>query len=436
MPEPPSGPMAGAEASPQAVAGAPFVAAAGAAAVRDPAGPEFAVDGVQPALAVRPSTEAEVAATLRAAEAQGLAVVVVGGRSAVGVGNCPARYDVALETTGLDGLVAFEPGDLTVTVGAGLRFAALQERLAEQKLFVPLDPPQAEQTTVGGVIARGRGGPRRAAYGTVRDWLIGCALVLADGTRIKGGGRVVKNVSGYDLPKLFAGSFGTLGCIVEATFKLRPLPAADGTLLVPCADFETALALGWRLQHAVNGLQAAVALDARSAGLIGLKGPTLALRAAGVERAVAVILEAARALAETTARPVASEGGFWQLLTDMEAPLNGEGVLLRCGLAPGKLPEAAAAVQDVAATARLWSYADTGLLFAEVERTAAETVAQLRQRLEEWGGSLTVERAPAALKATIDVWGDPPGGLAIMQRLKQSLDPRGTLSPGRFVGGI
>lgn len=395
------------------------------------------VDGRRPAIVVRPATVEALAATLAEADAQGLAVILQGGRSALGVGNRPSRYDIALETGALGEITAFEPEDFTVTVQGGMPFATLQRTLAERGQFVPLDPPLPAAATVGGVLAAGRGGPRRAAYGSVRDWLIGCSVVLADGARIKGGGRVVKNVSGYDLPKLFAGSWGTLGCIVEASFKLRPLPPADATLTLPRDGFDAALALARRLANAVSGLTAVLALDQATARHVGLAGAGVVLRAEGVKAAVDATLDAVRDLAEAAERPRPSDPGLWKSLADLEAvPFAPDRLLLRCGLPPSRLSEAASALRVAWPDARLWAYADSGLLLAEVTAESAEELVAPRRAIEPMQGSLVVEVAPTSLKATLDVWGSPGEGLRIMRAVKQQFDPKATLSPGRFVGGI
>ncbi|MEE9277657.1 MAG: FAD-binding oxidoreductase [Dehalococcoidia bacterium] len=437
MPDAPSSASTPPAGAAKAVDAAAFRAALGGDAVDSAATAEFTVDGLEPALVLRPTSITGVAAAVREAQRQGRAVVLHGGRTAIAVGNPPRRYDVAIGLQGLAALSAYEPDDFTVTVQAGMRFADFQAALAQQGQFLPLDPPQPERATVGGVIALGRGGPRRAARGTVRDWLIGCSVILANGTRINAGGRVVKNVSGYDLPKLFAGSLGTLGCIVEATFKLRPLPARDETLVLPCADFAAALDLGREVVQKVNGLDAVVALDRDAAGLVNVDGAALLVRAMGMQRAVATLLDAVRSQAGTAPVPTPSDAAFWRHLSGLEAPDVPTGrTLLRCGVVPSRLQQLAAAVADTLPDARRWSYSDGGLLFAESPSVTADAVNTLRENVAALGGTLIVDAAPPALKAEIDVWGPSPGGVSIMRRLKERYDPQATLSPGRFVGGI
>ena len=245
-----------------AVDPAPFLAALGPdALLADDALHPFAVDGLLPQLALQPSTADSLAAALALADRAELAVILHGGGSSLHVGRPPERYDLALDTRRLDRLIAYEPDDLTVTLETGMTVARLQALLAQRGQFLPFDVPFPTRATVGGALAAARSGPRRARFGGPRDWLIGCRVALPDGTLIRSGGRVVKNVSGYDLCKLFVGSFGTLGAIVEASFKLRPLPTADATLIFPAPDFDRALALAREIAATVNALHAVVALD-------------------------------------------------------------------------------------------------------------------------------------------------------------------------------
>ena len=431
-----------AAAAPAPLDPALFAALAGAGAVHGgAAAQQYDVDGRSPRLAVRPSSLDALQSTLQEASTQGLAVILHGGGTSVAIGGPPQRYDLAVDIRALDAVVAYEPDDLTVTVQGGMRFGALQSLLAERGQFVPFDVAHAERATVGGALAAARAGPRRALYGSGRDWLIGCHVVLADGTLIKSGGRVVKNVSGYDLCKLFHGSYGTLGCIVEVSFKLRPLPAIDQTLLLSTKDFAAALGLGRRIAQEMNGLAAVVALDAQASVSMGWHDATVVVRAGGVERAVAAMLQAANAVVGAVAQPVPSDPKRWQAIADLEAaPPLGSGLVARCAVPPARLPDAAAALRAAAPDARLWAYADSGLIFAAMPAPTGVLLSAMAQTaraaIERLGGVMVVERAPAGEKRGIDVWGSPGRAIDIMRRVKEQFDPTHTLSPGRFVGGI
>ena len=187
---------------------------------------QFIIDGKAPETVVYPTSIAEVSQLLKEANEHGRAISPVGQGAFLHLGGVPKRYEQALCTTALNTLVDYQPADMTVKVGAGMSLAQLQAVLGENRQWLPLDPPCPERATVGGLIAANLNGPARFSQGTVRDFLIGLRVVRSDGTLIKGGGQVVKNVAGYDLPKLYCGSFGTLGVIVEATFMIRPRPEA------------------------------------------------------------------------------------------------------------------------------------------------------------------------------------------------------------------
>ncbi len=400
----------------------------------------YAVDGVVPANVVRPTSVEALSAALGDADAAGQAVVVQGGRTAVGIGNVPSRYGLALDLSALDQVVSLEPDDFTITVEAGMRVSALQLTLAAHGQFVPLDVAWAEQSTVGGLVARGRGGMRRGRFGSVRDWLIGTSMVLADGTSIKGGGRVVKNVSGFDLPKLFAGSFGTLGAIVQATFKVQPMPAVDVTIVHPCPNVQGAAELGLSLSR-TRALDAAVALDPTSASATGLgdgSSAMLALRVAGVLEAVESELTALQdEISGST--PKASDPQAWQAISNLEAsPGDNARGLLRLG-GPVSIQHEVyqAALGAAGDDARVWGYADSGLVFVSLAADAIASVStSLRERFRPQGLSVIVDAAPPELKAKLDIWGGSDEGLEIMREIKRRFDPKATLSPGRFVGEI
>src|SRR5262249_23152301 len=203
----------------------------------------YAVDGLEPVAAVLPGSAEEVGEVVRLAAAEKLAVIPVGGRTKLGVGAPPRRYDVAMDVTRLGRVLAYDPGDLTLGVEAGIRFRELDKVLAVEKQFVPLMPPFAERATIGGVLATNSSTPLRHAYGSARDYVLGMEFVTGEGRCAKSGGRVVKNVSGYDLHKLIIGALGTLGVITRVTFKTFPLPRAQTTFVASFAQAKEALGL-------------------------------------------------------------------------------------------------------------------------------------------------------------------------------------------------
>ncbi|MDE3094678.1 MAG: FAD-binding oxidoreductase [Chloroflexota bacterium] len=402
----------------------------------------YAVDGLLPEVAVTVTHTDHVRLNLSEAQKHGLAVIPFGGGTHSGLGNVPTAYDIALSTVGLDRIIAHEPADMTVTVEAGVPLATLQAVLAHHGQFLPLDPPGGGGATVGGVLAANAQGALRHAFGTARDWLIGVKVVQADGTLVKSGGRVVKNVAGYDMGKLYVGSLGSLGVIVEATFKLAPLPAAVAAIGVTCPSPHAAAMLLFAAHDAGLALHAAELLspaagravlgDARWSALVRVAG-----RARAVERTLRELREIAGGLRATyDLRDPAQTARAWD---DAFAP----GALsLRVSVLPrsvaGAIEEMEAALGGAAAL--LSSTLGAGLIRARVrpesDAEAGMLVGAVRDIAQRHDGALVVEAAAPAVKRAIDVFGPARPDFAIMRRLKQALDPSRTLAPGRFAGGL
>lgn len=391
----------------------------------------------------------QVEQALASASSRGLAVIPIGGRTMLDLGMPPRRYDLALDLSGMSQVVDYEPNDFTITVEAGITLADLQRHLAVNGQFLPLDHPRFERATLGGLCAVGRGGLRRNSFGGPRDWLIGMRMVKADGTSIKGGGKVVKNVSGYDLPKLFAGSLGTLGVIVELTFKLRPLPASDQIVALSAPSFESALTAARAAAQAAPFLNGCVVLSAQAASEahdLGAKvlhdQPALLLRANGLESAASEVL----AQALSAARQAGLEGPeqktaaiveTWQAVVDLETQTAADAVRLRLGVPPANLGRAQQELSQALPEATSWTAAaDSGLLFVEVPSVDADTIKSLRNQIGPLQGRLTVESAPTELKQSCDIWGPSGPGARLMHNIKEQFDPQGILNPGRYVDGI
>ena len=437
------------------MAGAEAVAAAGLTALLDHVDADrdrlqrYAIDGLAPHAAATANTISDVERVQSAAMEHDLAVIPHGGRTMLGLGMPPRRYDLALDLSGLDRVVDYEPNDFTITVEAGMTLAELQRHLAVNGQFLPLDHPRFERATLGGLCAVGRGGLRRNSFGGPRDWLIGMRMVKADGTSIKGGGKVVKNVSGYDLPKLFAGSLGTLGVIVELTFKLRPQPSSDQIVAINAPSFESALEAGRAAAQAAPFLNGCVALSkeaATEARGLGAKilhdQPALLLRANGLESAASEVLTQALNAVRGTGLdgPERTTGAIvetWQAVVDLEAQTVLDAVRLRLGLPPANLGRARQILVRALPEATSWTAAaDSGLLFVEVPSVDADTIKALRNELGPLQGRLTVESGPPELKRACDVWGPAGPGARLMHNIKAQFDPQGILNPGRYVDGI
>ena len=367
------------------------------------------VDGFAPTTTVRPRTAEELAATLGQASRDGLAVIPIGGGRALGMGNPPDRFDLALETTALDRVVDFSPEDLTVTVEAGIALEALQDELGRAGQFLPLDPHGGPGHTIGGLIASGWSGPLRLRYGTARDYLVGLQVALPDGRLARSGGRVVKNVSGYDLNKLHLGALGSLGVVVEASFKVFPRPLHERTVRREAEGLKEALAEAER----------ALALQMQPVALELLKTPrglSLVARVAGTASGVSRILGELGWKEEPDA--------FWA-----EHALAGSDCWARLSAPRGSLP----ALLDALPEGARWA-AQPGVGTVQwfgVE--SATTFLGARRAAESAGGSAVLLAAPPELKREADAWGAPPPTLELMRRLRDAFDPRRTISPGRYL---
>jgi glycolate oxidase FAD binding subunit len=390
----------------------------------------FVVDGLRPSLVVKPSTQEEVALVLGVANEAGATVIPWGGGSHMPLGNPPARYDLALDLTGLDRVIEYEPADLTVTVEAGIRLDVLQRLLAEQGQWLPLDPPADIRTTLGGILATNASGAARIAYGTGRDLVIGMTVATARGEIVKSGGRVVKNVAGYDLAKLHIGALGTLGVILQASFKIAPLPAETCRLVTPSMNPVAA----FRLAQAIGGAGLAVTGAAVFGEGVNLSAfVRLAGSAAAVERsrkecqALAVAAETSFADADVALGESFSGGAM---------PNPQGGVLCRVVARPAAMPDLVTLIMNLGG--RVLTYPAAGLCFGtwpEDSASVRNEITRFRQRLGPTG-AVVVEGAPPEFKKKVDVWGPPRDDFPLMRRLKDEMDPHGILNPGRFVGGI
>jgi glycolate oxidase FAD binding subunit len=414
-----------------------------------PAAAAITVDGVVPSFVVAPATVDEVAGCLAVAAGHGLAVVPVGGGARLAWGNPPPRVDVILSLARLDRVLAWEPDDLTVSAQAGVRLTALAAHVGGRRQMLALDPPRPDATTVGGAIATGVAGPYRARYGTMRDLLLGLTVVQGDGTVVRGGGRVVKNVTGYDVPKLHVGALGTLGVIVEAHLRLHAVPAEEGTWVFAFAGPETALEAAMALRDTPVAPSRLQLVSGAHPG-----APETWPRGAALAVTVGSVPEAVRAQGERVSgicRGAGGEGGrvddggpWWAEVRRAMLPPTTDALVLRIGTRPGDVVKAWRVVEAVASRARLDATASVEVangvlhtvLTGPAVREAPALVARIRGDVSPLGASAVVEHASPEVKADVDVWGDPGPALPFMRRLKAELDPGAVLNRGRFVGRI
>jgi glycolate oxidase FAD binding subunit len=422
----------------------------------------FSVDGVAPSLVVHPGSQEEVAAVVVACGRAGAVVVPWGGGTSIGIGNPPSRLDVVVCVDRLARIVEFDEANLNVSAEAGVRLTDLQAVLAGKQEFLPLDPPQADRVTVGGLVAANSSGPARLQYGTARDWVLGLRVVLPDGARIRCGGKVVKNVSGYDMNKLFIGSLGTLGVVTEATFKLLPLPAMRVTIVGLFRELDRAATVVVRTLESQLLPEALEVLDSPTLGAVaselGLADPSgygLAIAVAGSRETVdRQLRDFTRLFAQSQAIATATLGeaqgaAAWRTIGDVQARLGmttEERVVVKIAVPIGKTLELLSSAERLGRRngwrGAVTAHAGSGIVRAGylVDGATLESLRDglrtLRSQAESAEGSLVVETAPAALKRSLDAWGKPPEAAAVMRRLKLEFDPRGLVSPGRFLAGI
>jgi glycolate oxidase FAD binding subunit len=371
------------------------------------------------------------------------------------VGGLPERIDVLLETNRLTRLLEHEAPDLTCHVETGLTLAALQAQLATKGQWLAFDPPNAEQATLGGLLASNASGPKRLRYGSARDLVIGLHVVQANGEVARSGGRVVKNVAGYDLNKLYIGSLGTLGVIVEANFKLQPLPIAERTLLLTYTNvteaMQTVIAiLGSMLTpSALELIDAGAASDMNDFFGINLptNGYTLAIDFEGGMATIDRQIDETRLLAGKHGALLGddltgeTQERFWNVVREhTEGSVTCKAVILVSQLA-GYLQNVEQVCRRHDLEAAIVAHAGNGILYIELRPSDAtprliEAIAALRLHAQEARGSLVVERCPVDLKRRINVWGETGSDFYLMQRLKNQFDPKGTFVRGRFIGGL
>lgn len=400
-----------------------------------PGTPEDAIDGVIPASVVEPATPEEVGATLELASRDKLAVVPRGNGTKLGWGPTPRKIDILLSMSQLNAVVAHRYGDLTATVQAGAALSTVNQQLAQHRQWIPLDPPWGDRATIGGLVATNDSGPRRHRYGAPRDLIIGVEFARADGRLAKGGGIVVKNVAGYDLPRLMTGSFGSLSVIITATFKLYPLTTASKTVVV---DLKDAAALG-ALSGAITGSALTpTALEFQTHPL------RLLVRFESIAEAVDQQAEKVAAIAsERGFRPnVLSGAEEDRLWGKHEQPIwSASGAIIKVSVLPSEL---AMMLTTLDSAVGLTNYvgagrAGLGVFLLNLQgdlKMQTRAIEALRGKVSPGNGSVVIIRGSSELRNSTDVWGNIGDGLPLMRTVKRQFDPAGILNPGRGPGGL
>jgi glycolate oxidase FAD binding subunit len=429
---------------------------------------------MRPFAAIRPESTAQIAEIIKFAAAEKLGVVATGGRTKLNIGLPPKRYDLALDMSALNKIIAYDPGDLTLSVEAGLRLTILGETLAKHRQFLPLAVPYHRQTTMGGIVASGVDGPLRQCYGTARDFLLGIEFVTGEGISAKSGGRVVKNVTGYDIHKLMIGALGTLGIITRLNFKTFPVPTAGRGFVARFPSSRQACEMRNRI--ACSQLTP-LTLDILSPGVTELFESQTASRfesepmpanvLSRTEWAISVGFagnEKARERYQSHLQRIAEESG------GSGAPLPEKSLaaafarkrefvpialasspattIFKISVLPAKMNDALAAAQKAAqANSLRWAALARGLgiiyfvllpaaLDGETKLHVENTTSAIHDACVKLGGQSIIPWCPTAWKKNLKIWGPENPNFPQMQKIKAVFDPQGILSPGRFVGGL
>ncbi|MFZ4639726.1 MAG: FAD-binding oxidoreductase [Nodosilinea sp.] len=394
---------------------------------------------------VYPHSEAELAAVMACAHQQQWRLLPCGGGSKLAWGGPPAAIDLVVSTARLNQVIDHAVGDMTLTVQAGVRLADLETPLANQQQWLAMDPAYGDRATLGGIVATADIGALRQRYGSVRDRVIGLTLVRHDGEIARAGGRVVKNVAGYDLMKLMTGSYGTLGVISQLTLRLYPIPDTSKTMVVTGpAEVMTSLTAKVRASTLTP-----VALDLLSPRLVqalelppgfGLAARFQSLEA-GVEEQIALLRAMVPAECHGEILVAVQEEQFWHGASTIlyGTPSAPPDLLAKIGVPPTAampLLESLTSLLPHHHLARFHGGNGIGSLRLEGESVELGMVKALRSRCHQVGGYLTLHLAPSALKTAIDVWDYQGKALGLMGKVKAEFDPQHRLSPGRFVGGL
>jgi glycolate oxidase FAD binding subunit len=435
----------------------------------------YAVDGKLPAVVVRPSSTEEIAEIIKYAAAEKLALIPSGARTKLGIGLPPARYDIALDMTRLDRILAYDPGDLTLSVEAGVPLRKVAETLAEHRQFLPLAVPYFDRATVGGTIASGVDTPLRQFYGTARDYVLGMEFVVGEGVRSKSGGNVVKNVTGYDLHKLMIGALGTLGVITRVNFKTFPMPLSSRGFVATFENLDRAIDMRNRVTQSQltpmtfdlvspgaaelfsnpaaerftkSPMPPGVLSSSRWALTIGYSGKDAVLARFEAELRRISAESAAENVTVLADRVRAAAFAYKREFLPIALDSSPATTIVKISVLPARLKDAlTAAIKAADANQLRWtamtrSLGVTYFALLPAERNDASyrqviaTTNEILTAVANLGANTTIPWCPSEWKSALKVWGPERSDLAQMQKVKTVFDPLGIFSPGRFIGGI
>jgi glycolate oxidase FAD binding subunit len=394
---------------------------------------------------VYPHTPEELSAVVSCAHHHHWPFLPCGAGSKLHWGGLTTATRLVISTTRMNRLIDHAVGDLTLTAEAGIRFADVQATLGQRQQHLGLDPDYPQAATLGGIVATANTGALRQRYGGVRDMLIGISIVRADGKRVKAGGRVVKNVAGYDLMKLFTGSYGTLGVIDQLTFRVYPQPAASQTVMLTGPVGAIATVTSALLKSALSPTAIELLSASLACHLEMSTEPALVVRFQSLEVSVN---QQANHLAQM-AQPLglsaislseAEEAALWKQLRESIEPTSRiPAITCKIGIAASRAPLTLEALLAIAPSSGMGVvHAASGLGHLRFSDCSIDPgfILEMRTVCESQGGFLTILDAPTSWKDKLDIWGYPGNALDIMKALKHQFDPDELLSPGRFISGL
>ena len=415
----------------------------------------YAIDGCTPKVVVLPTSVQEIQDILQFAAKQDLSVIPAGAGTKLGIGNLPPKVDVVLAMTRLNSVIEYEPADLTVTVEAGIRLADLQKELAKHRQFLALNPPYAERCTIGGIVATNTSGSFRLRHGTARNQVLGMRVVHANGTVVKSGGKVVKNVAGYDLNKLYIGAFGTLGIITEVALKLSPIPTRQAIVASEFQNIQNAVNTGLNIvssQTLPMFVNLFINFDPRYPEPLGQRKFTLVTGFGGDPETVAwQSVQSQEIMEQNGGKGVTiivdeSQQHLQETIQEFSADNgNTEKVIVKVNLKRTDIAEFSEHIIGASWThdAQMMALLGNGVLYLSISvvpetdfQALSDVLMALRQSVLEMQGNFIIETAPPELKRHIDVWGPVGNTLHLMKQIKTKFDADGLLNPGRFIASI
>ena len=388
----------------------------------------------QPSCVIYPHSQAELAAVITTANSHKWRVLSCGSGSKINWGGLAKNIDIIVSTERINQLIEHAVGDLTVTVAAGMKFAQLQEILAKHHQFLALDPAFPNSATIGGIVATADTGSLRQRYGGVRDQLLGITFIRADGQIAKAGGRVVKNVAGYDLMKLFTGAYGTLGIISQVTFRVYPIPESSGTVILTGKPEAISQAVRTLQSSELTPTQADLLSTKLVTNLdlgtgIGLIARFQSVSESVQEQSKRLLIIGEKLGLDGVIYAENQEADLWQRLPEqIYSPVTESTITCKIGV----LPTAAVEILNQIEVGLI--HISSGLGLVRLEKS--EQILPLRNLCEGNSGFLTILSAPVEVKEKFDVWGYTSNSLDVMRGIKKQFDGNCILNPGRFVGGI